>query len=174
MRKQKTFWHKQFNRFLTIDVATSPLNSAKAMAELFGITGRIDGIDGAENMRQVAMETFPNLFTEYHVKFVTKDSELPLQKNFYDLALSVASFGARTIENVCITKFLDHLKPGGHFAILAPEMAFSNPYKGEQPAIAQLIERWESDGLLKLVFTQKYPNYWRNSTGVAILLQRTP
>ena len=103
-----------------IDVGCGPGNSANAMRELFGFKGRIDGVDGSPTMKNLAMETYPDLFTEYHIKFIERDSEIPLRQDFYDLAISVASFGARTIENVMIIEIIKFLKPGGYFAIIAP------------------------------------------------------
>ena len=155
-----------------IDVGCGPGNSANAMRELFGFKGRIDGIDGSPTMKNLAMETYPDLFTEYHIKFIERDSEIPLRRDFYDLAISVASFGARTIENVMIIEFFKFLKPGGYFAIIAPEMAVKVPYEGKQPAIADLIEKWEKEDRIRLVYKKEYPNYWREATGIALLLQR--
>ena len=155
-----------------IDVGCGPGNSANAMRELFGFKGRIDGIDGSPKMKNLSLKTYPNLFTEYYVKFIERDSEIPLQENFYDLAISVASFGARTIENVMIIEFFKFLKPGGYFAIIAPEMAVKVPYEGKQPAIADLIEQWEKEDRIRLVYKKEYPNYWREATGIALLLQR--
>ena len=120
-----------------------------------------------------SLKTYPPLFTEYYVKFIERHSQIPLQENFYDLAISVASFGARTIENVMIIEIFKFLKPGGYFAIIAPEMAVLNPSQGKQLSIKSLIGKWELAGVIRLVFWKESSNYWRDATGIAILLQKT-
>ena len=52
-------------------------------------------------------------------------------------------------------------------------MAVLNPYQEKQPSIKSLVGKWELAGLIRSVFWKEYSNYWRDSTGIAILLQKT-
>ena len=141
------------------------------MIDIFGYQGIMDGIEGSEEMIRIARTK--NLYREIFLEFIDERIISTLQEGFYDICIACATFGDRTIKAARIKDMLQFMKPNSYLAIVSASYALLEPYKGATLSTMQMIANWEKQGLLKLVHTQEFPQFWANLTGTGLLLQKS-